>query len=430
VTTAREIEHVLTARPRDLGGIHVARVLPALRKRSVGPFVFLDHIGPEEAGEIAVRPHPHLHLATVTYLFAGEVHHRDSLGSHQVIRPGAINWMTAGRGIVHSERSHGRMPLHGFQLWVGLPRAVEDVEPAFEHYPAEVLPELHEAGAHVRVLAGTVGGVTSPVKTLSPMCYADVRLEPGARFALPTGHAERAVYVALGALAFGTERIEPGRMAVFSRDASPTLVADGPTRLVILGEPLDGPRYIWWNFVSSDKQRIIDAAHAWREGKYPHIPGDEVDLLPAPDEDPHFAQAYREPTDDDLRRILTEARVVAMVGASSDPAKPSHDVMTYLLGAGYRVIPVNPKESEVLGQRAYARLSDIPEPVDVVDVFRRSEETPPIAGEAVEIGAKVLWLQLGITSDDAAARALAGKLDVVMDKCMGATHRRLKLPHK
>lgn len=287
-----DVEQLITGRPRDLGGLHVARVLPALHKHSVGPFVFLDHMGPEEAGAIAVRPHPHINLATVTYLFSGEIHHRDNLGMHQVIQPGAINWMTAGRGIVHSERSEGAMRMHGLQLWVGLPRADEDAAPAFDHYPAESLPETREGGAQVRVLAGTIAGVTSPVKTRSPMFYADVQLEPGARVPLPGGYAERAAYVVEGAVTAGSERIERQQLAVFTKAAAPVLVADGPTRLVMLGgEPLDGPRYIWWNFVSSDKQRIVDAAHAWREGKFPRVPGDEVEFIPAPAEDPHFANA-------------------------------------------------------------------------------------------------------------------------------------------
>ena len=285
-----DIDQLIEGRPRDLGGFHVARVLPAMHRRWVGPFVFLDHMGPEAAGEVTVRPHPHIHLATVTYLFAGEIHHRDSLGSHQVIQPGAINWMNAGRGIVHSERSQGRMPMHGIQLWVGLPRSHEDSAPAFDHYPAEALPELREAGARVRVLAGSMAGVTSPVKTASPMVYADVHLDAGARVALPRDYAERAVYVVEGAVTAGTERIERGRLAVFAAAAEPTLVADGPARLVLLGgEPLDGPRYIWWNFVSSDPDRIVAAAHAWRAHEFPTIPDDNADRIPAPDEDPKFA---------------------------------------------------------------------------------------------------------------------------------------------
>jgi redox-sensitive bicupin YhaK (pirin superfamily)/predicted CoA-binding protein len=424
-----DIEQTIAARPRDLGGFHVGRVLPALRKRCVGPFVFFDHMGPEADAELAVRPHPHLHLATVTYLFAGEVHHRDSLGTHQVIRPGAINWMTAGRGIVHSERSQRRMAMHGLQLWVGLPRAHEDSAPAFDHYPADTLPQVGESGAQVRVLAGTVHGVTSPVRTLSPLFYADVQLAAGARFALPDGYRERAAYVIDGAVTSGSERLERGRMAVFTPGTTPTLAADGPARMLVLGgDPLDGPRYIWWNFVSSDKQRIVDAAHAWRARRFATIPGDDQEFIPAPAEDPHFASGYRPPTDDEMRALLMDARTIAMVGASNNPERPSHGIMKILLDAGYRVIPVNPKEATVLGQPAVPSLSAIAEPVDIVDVFRKPEDTPAIADEAVAIGAKALWLQLGVTSDDAAARAQAGGLQVVMDRCIGATYRRLQIP--
>lgn len=424
-----EVEHLITGRPRDLGGLHVARVLPAIRKRSVGPYLFLDHMGPEDAGEIAVRPHPHIHLATVTYLFAGELHHRDNLGSHQVIEPGAINWMTAGKGIVHSERSQGKMRMHGLQLWVGLPRATEDSDASFVHYPAESLPSYSADGAQVRVLVGTTYGVTSPVKTLSPMFYLDVQLDAGARLELPTGYEERAVYVVDGSVTVGAERVERGQLAVVARGMSPVVATNsGSARLVLLGgEPLDGPRYMWWNFVSSSKERIIDAAHEWRAGKFPTVPGDDKELIPAPPEDPNFATTYHHPTDQQLRRILEEARTIAMVGASTDPTKPSHRIMQQLLRAGYRVIPVNPKESEILGQPAVKSLREIDERVDIVDVFRKSEDTPPIADDAIAIGAKVLWLQYGVANEEAAARALLGGLAVVMDTCIGATHHRLRI---
>jgi redox-sensitive bicupin YhaK (pirin superfamily) len=289
------ITQILSGRPRDLGGFQVARVLPAVHQRSVGPFVFLDHMGPADtAGDMAVRPHPHIHLATVTFLFEGSVHHRDSLGSNQVIEPGAINWMNAGKGIVHSERGDG-VPhrMHGLQLWVGLPKAAEDSDPTFVHYPAATLPTFDDAGAHARVLVGTAHGVTSPVATKSPMFYVDLRLDPGARIAVPTGYEERAVYVVHGEVALddGLFAIETGSLAVLARGATPTLVAgEQGARLVVLGgEPLDGPRYMWWNFVSSDKDRVIEAAHKWRAGGFPKVPGDEVEFIPAPPEDPRFA---------------------------------------------------------------------------------------------------------------------------------------------
>lgn len=426
-----DIEQQVAARDRDLGGFHVHRVLPAVHKKTVGPFVFLDHMGPVENDEIVVRPHPHIHLATVTYLFAGAIHHRDSLGSHRVIEPGAINWMNAGKGIVHSERSQQRMHLHGLQLWVGLPRSAEASEPTFDHYPAASLPTYSDRGISMRVLAGSSYGITSPVKTKSPLFYFDVKLDAGSRFELPDDYRERAAYVISGALQHGGERIEPMRLAVFTPGTSPVLVADGDTRFVVIGgEPLDGPRYIWWNFVSSERDRIIEAAHAWRAGSFPKVPGDDKEHIPAPDEDPRFAGGYHPPTDDEMREILVEAKTIAIVGASNNPERPSYGIMKRLLDAGYRVIPVNPKETEVLGQRAVASLSDITEKVDIVDVFRRSEDTPPIADEAVKIGAKVLWLQLGVTNDDAAARALAGGLTVIMNTCIGATHRRLQIQPK
>jgi redox-sensitive bicupin YhaK (pirin superfamily) len=287
------IENLIEARPRDLGGLHVGRVLPAVHRRTVGPFVFLDHMGPEEVGEIAVRPHPHIHLATVTYLFDGAIRHRDSLGSNEVIEPGAINWMNAGNGIVHSERSGDRMKMHGLQLWVALPKAEEDSRPSFDHYPSQILPTFAEDGAKVRVLAGSAHGLTSPVKTKSPLFYFDVLLEPGARVQLPA-YAERAAYVIEGEVRVGSDRVIPRQMAVFGKGDG-ELVAEGPTRLVLLGgEPLDGPRYIWWNFVSSDPDRIVDAHHRWRDGKFPKVPGDEVEFIPAPADEPHIARDQAE----------------------------------------------------------------------------------------------------------------------------------------
>jgi predicted CoA-binding protein len=226
-------------------------------------------------------------------------------------------------------------------------------------------------------------------------------------------------------------RIEPRKMALFTQSATPTLEADGKTRLLLLGgEPLDGPRYIWWNFVSSAPDRIIEAVHAWRDDKFPKVPGDDHEMIPAPTDDPRFALSYHLPGDDALRGILTDAKTIAMVGASNNPDRASHGIMKQLLAAGYRVIPVNPKESEVLGQRAVASLTDIEEPVDIVDVFRKSEDTPPIADEAAKIGAKTLWLQLGVASEETAARALKAGLGIVMDTCIGATHARLRIPPK
>jgi len=428
------IDRVIEARTRDLGGFSVGRVLPTLGRRFVGPFVFFDHMLPGDAGKLAVRPHPHINLGTVTYLFEGEILHRDSLGSKQLIQPGAINWMSAGHGIVHSERTPAEVVSsrhHGVQLWVGLPRGKEESDPTFRHYPASSLPVIDERGVRARVLLGDALGATSPVETFWPMFYVDVALEDGARVALPTGYRERAVYVVSGALRAYGQRIEPRRMALFAHDADQMLEAEGPTRALLLGgDPLDGPRYIWWNFVSSAPDRIIEAAHAWRADRFPKIPDDQAEFIPAPDDDPRFALSYAMPSDEALRGILTSAKTIAMVGASNNPQRPSHGIMKQLLGAGYRVIPVNPKEHEVLGQRAVAKLTDIDEHVDIVDVFRKSEDTPPIADDAVKIGAKTLWLQVGVANEQTAARALRAGLTIIMDTCIGATHDRLRIPPK
>lgn len=428
------IDRVIEARTRDLGGFVVGRVLPTIGRRFVGPFVFFDHMLPAEVGQLAVRPHPHINLGTVTYLFEGEIMHRDSLGSKQLITPGAINWMNAGRGIVHSERTREGAPAtrhHGIQLWVGLPRAQENSDPTFAHYPAASLPIVGDKDVQARVLIGNALGATSPVETFWPMFYVDVAMQPGARVELPPGYSERAAYVVSGALVADGQRIEPRKMALFAKGASPVLDADGPTRLLLLGgEPLDGPRYIWWNFVSSAPDRIVDAAHAWRARQFPAIPDDDREFIPAPDDDPHFALSYFLPGDETLRGMLMDAKTIAMVGASNSPQKPSHRIMKQLLDAGYRVIPVNPNETEVLGQKAVASLTDITEPVDIVDVFRKAEDTPPLVEQAVKLHAKTLWLQLGIANEDTASRALKAGLGIVMDTCIGATHARLRIPPK
>ncbi len=294
---ADDIERIIEARPRDLGGFTVGRVLPAPAKRAVGPFVFLDHMGPADASaDFAVRPHPHINLATVTYLFDGGIMHRDSVGSEQLIAPGAINWMTAGRGIAHSERAPSVKVadrMHGLQLWVGLPTAHEDTAPTFEHTPAAAIPQVEDAGALIRILAGSAFGANSPVKTLSPLFYVEVRLAAGARVPVPAEHVDRAVYVVEGSVSIGDTKLDARRMAVLTRGSTPVIAAESDARIVMLGgEPLDGPRYIWWNFVSSSKDQIIEAAHAWRERRFPVIPSDDRELIPAPDDDPRFAQEH------------------------------------------------------------------------------------------------------------------------------------------
>ena len=286
------IEMIIEARKRDLGGFTVGRLLPASARRLVGPFIFFDHMGPAELAPgqgIDVRPHPHINLATITYLFEGEIVHRDSLGSHQPIRPGAINWMTAGRGIVHSERTGPELRktgsrLHGVQLWVALPKACEEVEPDFCHYGASALPALEEQGVRIRVLAGTAYGAISPVQTLSSLFYVEATMPEGGELPLPAEHEERAAYVAQGVLWCDEERIEALRMVVFAPGSMPVLRAESPARVMLLGgAPLDGERYIWWNFVSSSIERIEQAKRDWKEDRFPKVPG-EMEFIPLPEE--------------------------------------------------------------------------------------------------------------------------------------------------
>jgi hypothetical protein len=277
-------------RVRELGdGFTVRRALPAAECRSVGPFVFFDHMGPAVlAGERAldVRPHPHIGLATVTYLFEGEILHRDSLGSVQPIRPGEVNWMTAGRGIVHSERTPAALRgvesrLSGIQTWIALPVENEEDEPAFSHH--EELPSLTDNGVHVRLVLGDAFGLSSPVPTFSPMFYAEVQLSAGRGFTLPSAPDERALYVVEGA----AERedagaFEAGEFVVFERGAEVRVRGAPGARLMVLGGPaLEQPRYVWWNFVSSSRERIVRAATDWREGRFPKVPGDD-EFIPLP----------------------------------------------------------------------------------------------------------------------------------------------------
>jgi len=287
---SEDITRVIGARTRDLGDIAVGRVLPAAEQRLVGPFIFFDHMGPVAfpAGRgVDVRPHPHIGLATVTYLFEGELVHRDSLGSAQTIRPGAVNWMTAGRGIVHSERTPAEQrggKLHGLQLWCAIPAADEEIEPGFVHYPAESLPARVQGGATIRVLAGEAYGLRSPVATRSRLFYVDVDAPAATTLDAPDDHPERAVYVVAGAVTCAGERFERGRMLVLAAGRPVRLDAEAGTRLVLLGgEPLDGPRHIYWNFVSSSKDRIEQAKRDWREDRFPKVPGDELERIPLPD---------------------------------------------------------------------------------------------------------------------------------------------------
>lgn len=287
----RVVETVIDARPRDLGGINVRRVLPSAVRRMVGPFTFFDQMGAASFAPgrgLDVAPHPHIGLATVTYLFEGELIHRDSLGSHQPIRPGDINWMTAGRGIVHSERTppeqrQNGSRLHGLQLWVALPLEHEEREPSFRHYSRSTLPARDEGNVHLRVLAGSAYGMTAPVEVLSPLFYVDAEMPVDSELALTSEHEERAMYVVDGALRCGAEPVEAGRMLVFAKEAKVIVRAERPTRIVLLGgAPLEGKRYIDWNFVSSWKERLEAAKRDWREGRFPRVPGDDVEFVPLP----------------------------------------------------------------------------------------------------------------------------------------------------
>jgi len=293
------IDTVIVPRTTDLGdGFHVRRALPSAQRRMVGPFVFFDQMGPavlRPGGGLDVRPHPHIGLATVTYLFSGEILHRDSLGSVQPIRPGELNWMTAGRGIVHSERTPPGLraaggDVWGIQAWVALPRADEEMAPAFAHHGAGTLPLLEEPGLRVRVVAGEVEGKRAPVTLQSQLFYADVALERGARFRLPLDIAERAVYAVEGRVGVRSAAqavFDPGQLVVFAPGADVVLAAvDGPVRLMALGgEPLDGPRHVWWNFVASSRERIEQAKADWQAGRFPAVPG-EHEFIPLPGEPP------------------------------------------------------------------------------------------------------------------------------------------------
>jgi hypothetical protein len=285
------LELEVEARRRPIAeGLEVRRSLPTTRRRRVGPVAFLDHLGPASVRGIDVLPHPHIGLATVTYLFDGALLHRDSLGSAQVIRPGAVNWMTAGRGIVHSERTPAgersvASRIHGLQLWVALPTALEESAPSFAHHAEGSIPEVGLPGGVLRVIAGSAFGAASPVAVASPLFLADARLEAGASLELPE-LPERAVYVVEGAVeADGVER-GSGRLLVFGGAAS-RVVARVPARLLILGgAPTDGERFIDWNFVSSAKSRIEEAKRAWRERRFPRIPGETDEFVPLPPERP------------------------------------------------------------------------------------------------------------------------------------------------
>ena len=287
------LDMVIEARRRSLGALEVGRVLPFAKRRMVGRFIFFDHMGPldlppDVPRDADVRPHPHIGLSTVTYLFEGEITHRDSLGVEQIIVPGEVNWMTSGAGISHSERFDGLRaaggPLHGLQAWVAMPEAEEESAPAFAHYGQDALPVFRDNGVEARLIAGSAYGLTNGVKTHSPMFYLHVEVAAGGKLGLPDGHAERGAYVVRGSVEFDGHAYESGALLIFQRGSAPTLVArDAATVMLLGGEPL-GPRHIWWNFVSSRKERIEQAKADWQAGRFKLPAHDDQEFIPLPEE--------------------------------------------------------------------------------------------------------------------------------------------------
>lgn len=286
------LELVIDPKPTDLGEFVVRRALPAPARQRVGPFIFFDHFGPvdfEPGLGVNVRPHPHIGIATITYLFAGKIMHRDSLGYAQVIEKGAVNWMTAGRGIVHSERTPEELRasgshLHGIQSWVALPKDLEEAEPRFEHYPAGDVPGAILDGVSLSVIAGAAYGVTSPVRTSSDTLYVEADLDAGAEISLPRDVEELAVYVVEGHVEIGGEAVEQGRLAIVNPESDMPIRAVSGSKIMLLGgAKLPGKRYLWWNFVSTSKTRMARAKDDWREGRFPEVPG-ETEFIPLPDD--------------------------------------------------------------------------------------------------------------------------------------------------
>jgi len=284
------IELVLPAKTAVLpGDLQVKRAIPQRQRRMVGPFTFLDQMGPAripEGRSSKVLSHPHIGLSTLTYLFEGEGLHQDSLGVVQPILPGAVNWMTAGRGIVHAETMKGGAEgrLLGVQFWVALPRDQEECDPSFAHYDASDIPEIVGGDARIRLIAGSMFGATSPVKTSSPLFAAEVNLPAGSMVTMPAGYAERAAYVVEGAIDAGGQPIGAGEMVFYAADGQAPLLARESTRLLLVGgEPLESPRYINWNFVSSSRDRLQQAREDWREQRFPKVPG-ETEYIPLPDD--------------------------------------------------------------------------------------------------------------------------------------------------
>jgi len=284
----------ITGKAHDLGGgFFVTRLLPQMARRSIGPFVFFDYFGPADFAPgkgLDVRPHPHIGLATITYLFEGSQIHRDTLGSVQEIKPGDVNWMTAGRGIAHSERTGEAVRaqghrMHGIQSWIGLPQADEEAPPAFQHFGVDDLPDRNDKNVTLRLIAGSAFGLAAPVKTFSPIFYADARFAPGGALHYAAEHEERAFLVIEGEVQTGGIEVHgPGAMLALDKDEAITLYANAPARVMLLGGArLDGERHIWWNFVSSSKDRIERAKQEWRDGRFGLIPGDDKEFIPLPE---------------------------------------------------------------------------------------------------------------------------------------------------
>ncbi len=292
------IETLIVPRARDLGGFEVRRALPAPKRQMVGPFIFFDQAGPAEllSGQgIDVRPHPHIGLGTVTYLFQGDFHHRDSTGADQIIRPGALNWMVAGRGVSHSERTSatarsGPNSLSGIQTWLALPEADEEMDPMFEHHGKETLPVIEDRGVSLRLILGNAYGETAPATMFSETFYADVTLEAGARLPLPDNHEDRGIYIVDGSISIAGQNFEAAQMMVFRPGDRITIAAGerGARLMVLGGATLSGPRYIWWNFVASSRERIEEAKAEWRaqnwgKGRFDLPANDREEHIPLPD---------------------------------------------------------------------------------------------------------------------------------------------------
>jgi redox-sensitive bicupin YhaK (pirin superfamily) len=286
------VETVIVPRAVDLGEMTVRRALPSTKRQMVGPFIFFDQMGPAEFltdQGIDVRPHPHINLATLTYLFEGEILHRDSLGTEQTIRPGAVNWMRAGRGIVHSERTGAErlrdgQRLFGLQTWMALPQAVEEADPQFLHHGADDLPVIDADGVTARVIAGRAFGATSALQTASETLYADLRIRAGRSVPIDAAYEERALYTIAGTVEIAGDSFQAGQLLILRPGDAITLKASSDARVMLFGgAPMEGPRYIWWNFVSSRPERIEAAKEEWRRGRFDTVPGDEAEFIPLPD---------------------------------------------------------------------------------------------------------------------------------------------------